>query len=148
MKSTIFVLVAPLLVATRPALATAPASDPSIILGKYFPSTYGKALYAAWPSESDPCASGVATTIALASPQDMGLCGHPFTAGTNPNFTNVEVEGCQFGPQALSIAPVKKGASPEQLCIQLTANNRTCPGTPAVGIFELDNLCGGPLTTG
>lgn len=95
----------------------------------------------AWPSLSDPCTS--VTSIALASPKDQGLCGHLFTSGNNPNFTAVEVQECQTLP---SISPIKKGASRSQLCIALTPNNVTCPG--AEGKFEVDYLCGGPLTTG
>lgn len=74
--------------------------------------------------------------------QNQGLYGHPFTAGTNPNFTNVELEQGSLP----SVVPVKTGASPVQLCITLSPNNRTCPG--AEWVFEVDYLCGGPLTTG
>ena len=121
--------------------ASAAAADPSILLGKYFPPIKGLSAYVAWPSLSDACTS--ATFIALASPKDQGLCGHPFNSGNNPNFTNVEVTECQTLP---SISPTKNGASPFQLCIPLTPNNVTCPG--AEGKFEVDFLCGGPLTTG
>ena len=121
--------------------ASATTLNPSILLGKYFPPLEGLSAYVAWPSLSDPCTS--VTFITLASPKDQGLCGHPFTSGNNPNFTAVEVQECQTLP---SISPIKKGASPSQLCIALTPNNVTCPG--AEGKFEVDYLCGGPLTTG
>ena len=121
---------------------SAASSDPSILLGKYFPPIKGLSAYVAWPSESDACTS--ASFIALASPKDQGLCDHPFTVtGNNPNFTNVKVTECQFLPE---IESVKTGASPAQLCIALTPNNVTCPGVE--GKFEVDYLCGGPLTTG
>lgn len=122
--------------------ASAAPPDPSILLGKYFPPIKGLSAYVVWPSKSDACTS--ASFIALASPKDQGLCGHPFTVtGNNPNFTNVRVTECQ---NLAVIEPVKKGASPDQLCIALTPNNITCPG--AEGKFEVDFLCGGPLTTG
>lgn len=143
MKSTMLALIAPLLALTGTTTAAPAASDPSIILGKEF-LPKGITKYAAWPSASDPCTA--ATIIASAAPKDQGLYGHPFTAGTNPNFTNVEVESDGFLP---IIEPVKKGASPAQLCIALTPNNQTCSGAAAgKGVFEFDFLCGGPLTTG
>ena len=142
MKSNLLALIAPLLALTGSTNAAPPASDPSIILGKEF-LPRGVTKYAAWPSLSDPCTA--ATIIASAAPKDQGLFGHPFTAGTNPNFTNVEVES-DFLP---IIEPVKEGASPPQLCIALTPNNRTCPGGRArKRTFSIDFLCGGPLTTG
>ena len=141
MKSSVFALVAPLLVIAGPVVAAPTAADPSIILGKYFPPVQKVSVYAAWASLSNPCTT--ATFLALASPIDQGLCGHPFTAGSNRNFTKVEAEDCSSGIP--NIDPVKANASPPQLCIPLSHNNVTCPN--GAGIFEADFLCGGPLTT-
>ena len=127
--------------APAPAVAAA-SSDPAIILGKYTSPGNLFAAYAAWPSESSPCTS--ATLFALEAPVDQGLCNHPFTAGTNPNYTNVEATDCASGFP--NIEPVKKNASPVQLCQPLTPNSETCPN--GVGSFDLEFLCGGPLNTG
>ncbi|KAG6993859.1 hypothetical protein G7Y79_00050g085960 [Physcia stellaris] len=142
MKSNLLTLIAPLLAITGPIHAAPPATDPSIILGsESLPR--GVTKYAAWPSLSDPCTS--ATIIASKAPKDQGLFGHPFTVGTNPNFTNVEAEPDFNLP---IIVPVKAGASPPQLCIALSPNNtRTCP-RGRKRTFSFDFLCGGPLTTG
>ena len=140
MKPTVFAIIASFLSIAGLAAADDPRAN-SIILGKFFPTNVHRpTIYAAWAALSSPCE----VTPAFIAPTDRGLCGHPFTVGNNPNFTNVEVEDCQdFLPD---IQPVIAGASPVQLCIPESPSNLTCDG--GKGSFEFDLLCGGPLTTG